>query len=258
MRARPLIGVSGPDQGGFIAWAFTWYAVKLAGGRACRLRPRKGPPRKPLDGLIIGGGADIDPSRYGEERMEEFLHQTRDEKTLGRKAFAVIFYPFLFFVRKLFSVKEGHGVDSRRDVYEFELMETAWRQQKPVLGICRGAQLLNVFLGGTLFQDIGDFYREVPNRNTILPRKRVTIEPDSRLAAILGRSRVRVNALHHQAVRMLGQSLRPVAREPNGIIQAIEHEEHRFLIGLQWHPEYLPHLSVQKRIFQALVQASRR
>jgi len=253
---KPRIGVSGPDRGGFMAWIFTWLAVKRAGGRAFRLTPSGKMPKKELHGLIVGGGADLDPGLYGEEKIEQIIEETRSERSLMRKIFVFVFFPLLFFARRLFSAKEPPAAeDNQRDAFELDLLKTFYEQEKPVLGICRGAQLINIFLGGTLHQDLSDFYREVPNVKSVLPGKVITIDKDSRIGSILGTMELRVNALHHQAIDRLGNELKDVARESNGVIQAIEHQRYPFLIGVQWHPEYLPHIHIQLHLFRALVQA---
>ena len=136
------------------------------------------------------------------------------------------------------------------------LLDDAVRRGLPVLGICRGQQLLNVYFGGSLHQDLATFYVEDPATRTILPRKRVTLEPGSRLAELLGPDE-RVNALHRQGMNTLGERLRVAARDRNGIVQAIEHESLPFVVGVQWHPEYLPQVPSQRAIFSALVRQAR-
>lgn len=149
------------------------------------------------------------------------------------------------------------GIDPARDELEQALLRDAERRGLPVLGICRGAQLMNVLAGGTLHRDLANFYREEPQPWTVLPRKRVEVEAGSRLAEVLGVSRPLVNSLHRQAVNDLGADLRVCARESNGVIQAIEHPERRFWLGVQWHPEFLPQETEQRRLFTKLVEAAR-
>ncbi|RYZ64778.1 MAG: gamma-glutamyl-gamma-aminobutyrate hydrolase family protein, partial [Proteobacteria bacterium] len=143
-----------------------------------------------------------------------------------------------------------------RDRLEVPLIREAVAAGIPVLGICRGMQLLNVCLGGSLHQEISVFYEESPVLRTLLPRKRVFIGANSRLHAIFRRDSLRVNSLHYQSVKALGEGLRSSAAEANGIVQAIEHTNAKFLIGVQWHPEYLPMKRSQQRLFQALVKAA--
>jgi len=259
--SKPNIGVTGPSRGGTAAWLFTRFAVWLQGGRAVRITPERPAADRELDGLILGGGADIDPKRYG-----RLLHEERETVKSGRKGmlswlnriFSLFFYPFLFLARKLFAVPAS-SIDRARDDLEMRLLEEAIGRQMPVLGICRGAQLINVKLGGTLYQDITGLYGEIPQIYSVWPQKEVVIEPASRLAAIIKSSRIVVNALHRQAVETLGESLEAVAREENGIIQAVESTDYPYLIGVQWHPEYMPQIRSQRRIFGALVdQAAER
>ena len=142
-----------------------------------------------LDGLVLQGGADVSPSSYGQQPLRP----------------------------------EWSG-DLVRDRYEIELLEGFLAQGKPILGICRGEQLINVYFGGTLLQGLAGLYIEDPEIRTILPRKRIVVEPGSCLAGVLGPRPVRVNALHRQAIDRLGHGMRVAARDRNGIVQAIEHE----------------------------------
>jgi len=126
-----------------------------------------------------------------------------------------------------------------------------------VLGICRGAQLLAVHLGGRLAQDLTEFYTERPNPRSPLPTKTVRLEPGTRLRRILDADRCTVNALHSQAIVDPGPRLRVTAVEDNGVIQAVESIGREFLVGVQWHPEYLPQVARQQRLFKALVHHAR-
>ena len=126
----------------------------------------------------------------------------------------------------------------------------------PVLGICRGAQLINVYFKGTLYEDINTFYYEEPNRYSIFPVKKIYIKPGSKLAEILGVRELRVNALHHQAVKKAGEDIEIVAQEANKVVQGIESAAKKFVVGVQWHPEYLVQKKRQRRIFKALVEAA--
>lgn len=219
---RPVIGVTGPDRGGRAAWIFTRWALRRAGARAYRLTPSKPIASKPLQGLIIGGGDDIDPQRYGQ-------------------------------VAKL-----SVSLDRKRDELEWRMLEQAVREDLPVLGICRGAQMLNVFHGGTLHQHLLEVIENLVLRRTVLPRKTIAIDPHSQLAKIMGGvTELRVNSLHHQGVDRLAQGFCIAARDDVGIVQAIEHMENRFMLGVQWHPEYLPQSRTQQMLFAALARAAR-
>jgi putative glutamine amidotransferase len=117
--------------------------------------------------------------------------------------------------------------------------------------------VINVALGGTLHADIYEIYEKAPVMRTVLPRKSVMLDEDSRVYRVLRCNPCHVNALHHQAVKVLGDGLRVVGRDTAGIVQAIETLGDDFLIGVQWHPELLPHLRSQQRLFRALIAAAR-
>jgi putative glutamine amidotransferase len=144
-----------------------------------------------------------------------------------------------------------------RDALESALIDEADARGVPMLGICRGAQLINVRRGGTLYRDLADYYMESTQITTLLPYKPVAVVADSRLEEILGRSRMYVNSLHRHAVRETGEHIRIAACEDSGVVQAIEDPRRAFLIGVQWHPEYLPQRPEQRRLFAALVAAAR-
>ena len=160
-----------------------------------------------IDGIIFTGGDDPDPFFYGEE----------PEEGLG-------------------------DVTPRRDSFELALARCALKGEKPVLGICRGIQLLNIAAGGTLYQDLKGHTRQ--QHRQIAPRwhtsHRVEIEKQSRLYQTIKNESVRVNSFHHQAVREVGKGLWVVARSLDGMIEAIEAvDPQKYLLGLQWHPELL-------------------
>ncbi len=260
--SKPIIGVTGPDKGGTVAWWFTKLSLALQGAKAVRIRPSRPVPGVPLDGLVIGGGADINPLRYGQKLGggEGFETGETVKPFLRRffiRLFSFLFYPFLWLMRKLFSAKRS-DIDEKRDELEFELLHKAVRDELPVLGICRGAQLINVLYDGTLHQEIAGFYGEVPRIHSVWPRKKVKLNERSALSDIVDTDALKVNALHHQAVDQVGEPLLVAAREENGIIQAIEHPYHPFLIGVQWHPEYMPQIPVQRKIFSRFVEACTR
>lgn len=217
---RPLIAVTGPDAAVALAWRFTRLNVWLAGGLAVRLTPARAAPPRRFDAIVVGGGSDIDPALYS-------------------------------------GLDDGKArLDRARDAFEIRMIRAALDADLPILGICRGAQLLNVVLGGDLHQDLRRLRKRTSNRRTPLPRKTVRIEASSRLAAILETHRCRVNSLHHQAVKRTGDGLRVVATDLDGIAQAIEDPRQRFRLGLQWHPEYLPYQARQRRVFRHLVAAA--
>lgn len=260
---KPVIGVTGPNKGGRMAWFFTALSIRLSGGIPIRVTPAKPVPIDVLDGLVIGGGADVDPETYSQNKLiEEYLKNTLQEQRIPwyqklSRAVSWLYYPFLFILRKLLSRKGGHGLDKARDQLEFKLVDEAWNRKIPMLGICRGSQLLNVFFKGSLYQNLNSFYTEKPNPHSVFPVKQVYIMPNTNLQHILQATRLEVNALHYQAVKKTGEGIKVSARENNSVIQAIESED-RFIIGVQWHPELLPHITSHRRIFQALVEYAKR
>jgi len=271
MRRRPVILVTGPDRGGYPAWWFTALALRRAGARARRVTPRRhDDDNDPFaaglaHGLVLGGGADISPTKYGADPVRDIKRASEDrrQRTFRRWLFDFAIGITIGLVRSLFTLVVGKhaGMDEDRDRVEGQLLDAALAAGVPVLGICRGAQLVNVRHGGTLHQDIADHYDEVTHIDTVYPRKLIDVEPSSRLHQLLGSGRVRVNSLHRQAVDKLGQGLRISAREPNGVVQAIEAaaaDPDRLLVGVQWHPEYLPQVRQQQQLFRELVDVARR
>jgi GMP synthase (glutamine-hydrolysing) B subunit len=181
-----VIGVTTSQRSGWRIFPLVAFNVWMAGGRAVRWTARSDADLRGVDGVIIGGGDDISPELYG-----------------GRWA-------------------SSARLDRARDTLERRIVADAFDAEKPVLGICRGSQMLNVALGGTLHRDAYDIYRDSARHRTILPRKAVQIVPGTRLAMLVGDAEMRVNALHSQAVDSLGRGLRVAARDPGGMVQAIE------------------------------------
>ncbi len=181
-----------------------------------------------LNGIVFTGGGDIHPQRYG-----SLPHLMVD------------------------------GVDHDRDRVELYLAERLLNSSLPVLGICRGLQVLNIALGGTLYEDILDqhpgakahqFYPGWP-RNHLAHT--VQVQPDSRTAQALGISgTVPVNSLHHQGIASLATTVKPTAVSPDGIIEAFERTDHPFFIAVQWHPEWLQEHESMRRLFQQFIQTA--
>lgn len=218
---RPLIGVTTSRRGGWKIYLMHRLALARAGARSIRLLAGQPLPAEPLDGLVIGGGDDIGAELYGGHVLPD--------------------------VR----------IDPERDKLELQLLEEALPRGLPILGICRGSQMINVALGGSLHTDIHAVYMEAPRMRTVLPRKTIHVADGSRLDSILRCNPCQVNALHHQSVDRLGRGLRIVARDESGIVQATEGTGRNFLLGVQWHPELLPFKAPQQRIFVALTDAAR-
>ncbi len=154
------------------------------------------------------------------------------------------------------------GVNRQRDELELSLVRTAVEQEKPFLGICRGFQVVNVALGGTLFTHIPDqkpgslkhdYYPKYPRNHLAHP---VKVEAESRLAAILGETELKVNSLHHQGAKLVPDSLNPVAYAPDGLVEAVELPGHPFAMAVQWHPEWLTDQPATRRLFRAFVEAA--
>lgn len=259
---KPHIGVTGPDKGGFAAWAFTSISIRLAGGKPVRINPSRPRDIDGLQGLIIGGGADVDPQTYQSENFfDSYLNETinNEKRSFGNRISSFLMfliYPLIFMVRRIFSRKDSY-LDKKRDELEFNLVDQAVKAGIPLMGICRGAQLINVYFKGDLYSDISSFYHEQPNKASIFPVKKVYLKARSKLARYIGADELYVNALHRQAVKTVGQGIQIVAQEPNGVVQAIESFQKNFIIGVQWHPEYLITKADHRKIFKALVESAK-
>ena len=230
--ARPLvIGISSYARDGEPA-AFALPCAYVDGVRAAGATPLVLPPGEAqperllelLDGLILAGGGDIAPDAYGGEP-----HET------------------------IYSVSE------ERDQFEFTLARAVLaRRDMPLLCICRGMQVLNVVCGGTLHAHVPErFGDQVAHRlpPRLTSRHPVHIEPDSRLARLLGATHVEALSWHHQAIDRVGEGLRCVAWADDGVIEAVEHSAHRWCVGVQWHPEMQLDEQPQQGLFTALVDA---
>lgn len=180
-----------------------------------------------LDGFLFTGGGDIDPQR-----------------------FAGLPHP------------EIYDIDAGRDTVELELVRLAAAHNRPFLGICRGIQVINVALGGSLYTDLAaqmpgalkhDYYPNIPRDHLA---HAVRLQAGSQLSRTLGAEQVEVNSLHHQGVQRLASDLTACAFAPDGLIEGVELSGHRFGIGVQWHPEWLQHLPTMRALFSELIQAA--
>ncbi|WP_292284831.1 gamma-glutamyl-gamma-aminobutyrate hydrolase family protein [Marivita sp.] len=218
--SRPLIAVTTSSRSGWRVFPLVNLNLWITGGRGVRWGVGRIADLADVDGLIIGGGDDIGPDLYGGK--------------LGISA----------------------RIDPERDQLERSLAEAALDQNIPVLGICRGSQMLNVALGGTLDQDAWGTYGRERMIKTILPKRDVRIRPDTHLSLVSGPQPMKVNALHTQAVDRLGRGLRICADDTHGMVQAIERVKDPFALGVQWHPEHLFYAHRQRALFRALVRAA--
>jgi len=232
----PTIGISmyGPDEDR-IAPAITLplaYAesVARAGGVPLLLPPITPIPDALLDridGVILAGGGDIDPGLHGSQTHEAV-----------------------------------YMVNPQRDQFEIELIRRVLAHPtRPVFGICRGMQMLNVALGGSLDLHLPDVHGEavLHRRPPRVPvEHEVELGPDTLLSDLLPERRFPVCSWHHQSVRTVGRELVVAGHAPDGVIEALVHTQHPFAFGVQWHPELQPDDPLQQRLFEALVEQARR
>lgn len=216
---KPVIGITGNfgDKGCELAEGY-FESVLRAGATPVVLPPTEDADAlismlDRIDGLLLSGGADLNPLYLGEEPS-----------------------PAL------------HHINPRRDLCELLLIRLAFNRQLPMLGICRGIQMMAAALDGKLWQDLGE--RTVPSGSTLAPLLKhsqdldravashtVRTEEGSLLRDIMGQETLHVNSFHHQAVREAGPHLRVAAKAPDGVIEAVESSEHKSILGVQWHPE---------------------
>jgi putative glutamine amidotransferase len=224
MSQSPLIGVTKPNHGDRLSFWAACLALRLSGARTTPITADRPGEHAGIDGLLLGGGTDIHPALF---------YQTP---------------------------KPGYVYDRARDEMELAWVRRAFDQDLPTLGICRGAQFLNVAAGGGLHMDVADAFTQTRYPQHWLEqayfRKRVVIKPSSRLRAIVGSDVLWVNSIHKQAVEALGGGLIVAAREVNGAVQAIEDPARRFWVGVQFHPEFMLYRAQMRRIFEAFVQAA--
>ena len=229
---RPVIGITsyGRDENQrFYLPAAYVDAIRRAGGVPVILPPGEnewGGVLPLMDGVILSGGGDISPQFYGGT-----THAM------------------------------NYMMDLERDNSEIRLATDLLEQEIPLLGICRGTQVINVALGGTLIEHLTDVYGEtvLHRAPTRLPISHdVSIDSASTLASVIGESQITAASWHHQAIRKPGQGLRVVAQASDGTIEAVEKPGHPWLIAVQWHPELTAGTDpIQQRLFEGLVQAAR-
>ncbi|MFA3793024.1 gamma-glutamyl-gamma-aminobutyrate hydrolase family protein [Aliiglaciecola sp. SL4] len=244
---KPKIAVTGPNSSGLTAWLFTALNVRLAGGVPVRVTPDKFTGHIDFDGVIIGGGSDIHPDNYTKQALPKV------ERSMWLKMKEALVYPMEFLSR--FSTGE---YDKARDAMEQEFIDYAMEHDKPILGICRGHQLLNAELGGSMYQSTLPLLQEKMRIRSPFPRKKVIYTKDNTLINdIVGDDPIRVNAIHSQAIAEPADSLEVTGKEKAGINQVVESKDSDNVLGVQWHPEYLFYMKTHRRIFQWLVQQAK-
>lgn len=219
---RPIIGITARPQNvaaaknellGYLTTHTYTDCVLRGGGIPVLLLPVEpdliDPILDRIDGVVLTGGGDIAPERYGAERHDA--------------------------VRM---------VNHERDEFELSLVTKAYERKMPMLAICRGNQVVNVAFGGTLIQDLpshsGAHGHDISGEGAYEPHSQALVEEGSKIASIFGAGLHGINSIHHQAVEELGVGLKVVASAPDGTVEALEHEDKAWdLLSVQWHPEYL-------------------
>jgi putative glutamine amidotransferase len=241
-QAKPIIGIpcrtvhdpSSPLSFSGIPFSYT-RAVEEAGGAPILIPLNLSEETllsifERLDGLLLAGGLDVHPKEFGEE-VQPYCGE----------------------------------IETPRDEVELRMTRWALADEKPIFGICRGIQMLNVAAGGTLYQDIpsqletnlphpyrkGDPYNQRAHS--------VDIDSDSRVARLLGTTQLEVNSLHHQSLKKVAPGLKVIARAPDGVIEAVESDDDRFIVGVQFHPELLWDEDARMhRLFEEFVASARK
>lgn len=234
---RPLIGltisIQADEKKLYTPTSYT-DAIIAAGGTPVLLNVTRDPEMivqytDMVDGVLFSGGDDVNPT---------FYRETQDWNC--------------------------GDISPMRDTFEMQLMHRMLSRhpEKPILGICRGVQVLNVALGGTLYQDLRsqlpDCLRHQQKQISVYASHRVDITPDSLLHTIYGTDNVMVNSFHHQAVKDVGKGLTVTARASDGVIEALEKPDHRYFVAVQWHPERLVEREFyeeHKALFSSFVEA---
>lgn len=212
-KSLPVIGVTGNFSDGNLMLAPGYYmSILKAGGVPFVIPPFDDEDAliallDSLDGILLSGGGDINPLYLNED-----------------------------------PVRELHSINARRDRQELLLVRLAANRQIPILGICRGIQVMNAAFGGTLYQDIysqmdGRLIKHSQDLDRSVPSHWVDVEENSMLHKIMGETRLTVNSFHHQAVKEAAPGFRVCARAKDGVVEAIESTEYKSMIGVQWHPE---------------------
>lgn len=213
------IGISGPARRS-LAHRLISFGLRLQGARTHYIRPGDRSNVALLDGLVLSGGTHVHPEQYGQQPQVTARY------------------------------------DLKRDATDRRLLEQAERLNIPVLGICRGAQLINVFYGGSLCQNVTPLRVHTRHRPLLLPLQTVRLVRNSRLERLMYSHVIGANRIHSQAIKRLGQNLRVTAVDKDLFVQAFENKGEQWLLGVQWHPEYLLYHKGHRRIFSDFVQAA--
>jgi len=214
------IGISGPARRS-TAHRLINLGLRLHGAHTHYIRPGSSTDVSLLDGLVLSGGTHVHPNRYGQQPQVTARY------------------------------------DLKRDETDFRLLKQAEEIDIPVLGICRGAQFINVFHGGSLCQNVTPLRMKTRHRPLLLPLQTVQLVQDSRIGRLMHSTLIGANRIHSQAIKQLGRNLRVTALDNDLFVQAIENTGQQWLMGVQWHPEYLLYHTGHRRIFSHFVHAAR-
>ncbi len=223
-KIKPIVVITHSDHQSWIQLFFIKLAIYLAGGSPILISPTDKNPPKIFDALVLYGGVDIHPTRYHKQ------------------------------------AKLNYDYDQPRDAMELSYLGIANKKNCAVLGICRGAQLMNIYHGGNLHIDISKAYEKAMYPTNLLGyiffRKKISISDNSLLKKIIGKDNIKINSLHRQCIDSIGHSLSATAFEDNGVIQSIEDNNKLFYLGVQFHPEFLLYRKRIRCIFNTLIQAA--
>ncbi len=214
------IGISGPSRRRMTHRLIS-LGLRLHGARTLYIRPGSRVDVTLLDGLVLAGGTHVHPRHYKQEPEVSARY------------------------------------DELRDKTDWRLLRRAEALGLPVLGICRGAQLINIYRGGSLCQNVTPLRVNTRHRPLLLPLQTVRVVKGTRLASVLLGPNIGANRIHSQAIKRLGHHLRVAAIDNDYFVQAIENTQGQWLMGVQWHPEYLLYHPLHRRLFGCLVDAAR-
>ena len=224
MPDRPVIGITKPVRKDYWAYSAVAAAVRVGGGEPLALTPSEWRERPLINGVVFGGGQDIFPMLYDE------------------------------------TPKQGYVYDRDRDALEISLARQARDDNIPALGICRGAQLMNIVRGGALHADVSAEYEDAAYPNGLWGkmffRKCIYFARGSLMQTTFNTEQTEVNSLHKQAIKRVGENLYATAKESNGVIQAIEDPDLAYFVGVQFHPELLIYRPDIRSFFRKFVEIS--